>query len=88
MIIFIYAVLAIFAPIFAPYGEAEVFPEPYAPWSPEHIFGTDQMAVIYFHMIFGARNTVGIAVATTFFSHWGCSGTGYAQLIDPTSINF
>ena len=69
LVIFIYAVLAIFAPIFAPYGEAEVFPEPYAAWSSEHIFGTDQIGRdIFSRMIYGARNTVGIAVATTFLA--------------------
>ena len=28
-----YIILAVFAPILSPYGEAEVFPEPYAAWS-------------------------------------------------------
>ena len=50
----------------APYGEAEIFPEPFAPWSPEFIFGTDQIGRdILSRMIYGARNTVSIAVATT-----------------------
>ena len=69
VIILIYAVLAIFAPLIAPYGEAEVFPVPYAPWSPEFIFGTDQIGRdIFSRMIYGARNTVGIAVATTLLA--------------------
>ena len=69
VIIFIYAVLAIFAPLIAPYGEAEVFPAPYAPWSPEFIFGTDQIGRdIFSRLIYGARNTVGIAVATTLLA--------------------
>ena len=42
-IITVFVGLAIFAPLIAPYGEAEVFPEPYAPWSANHIFGTDQI---------------------------------------------
>ncbi len=59
-------IVAIFAPVLAPYGEAEVFPEPYAPWSSDYIFGTDQIGRdIFSRMIYGARNTVGIAVATT-----------------------
>ncbi|MDA1239027.1 MAG: ABC transporter permease, partial [Proteobacteria bacterium] len=54
------------APGLAPYGEAEIFPEPYAPWSSEFIFGTDQIGRdILSRMIYGARNTVSIAVATT-----------------------
>ena len=69
IIILCYALVAIFAPVLAPYGEAEVFPEPYAPWGSVYIFGTDQIGRdIFSRMIFGARNTVGIAVATTFLA--------------------
>ncbi len=61
-----YIVVALFAPFIAPYGEAEVFPMPYAPWSSEFVFGTDQIGRdIFSRLIYGARNTVGIAVATT-----------------------
>ena len=64
-IIIVFVGLAIFAPLIAPYGEAEVFPEPYAPWSANHIFGTDQIGRdIFSRLIFGARNTVGVAFAT------------------------
>ncbi len=66
LVILIYVVVALFAPLIAPYGEAEVFPIPYAPWSSEFIFGTDQIGRdIFSRLIYGARNTVGIAVATT-----------------------
>jgi peptide/nickel transport system permease protein len=66
LIIFSYITVALFAPILSPYGEAEVFPEPYAAWSSTHVFGTDQIGRdIFSRMIYGARNTVGIAVATT-----------------------
>ena len=66
LVILIYVVVALFAPFIAPYGEAEVFPMPYAPWSSEFIFGTDQIGRdIFSRLIYGARNTVGIAVATT-----------------------
>lgn len=66
IVIFLYIICAVFAPFLAPYGEAEVFPEPFAPWSSEFIFGTDQIGRdILSRMIYGARNTVSIAVATT-----------------------
>ena len=66
VVIFSYIIVAVFAPLIAPYGEAEVFPIPYAPWSSEFIFGTDQIGRdIFSRLIYGARNTVGIAVATT-----------------------
>ena len=66
VVIFAYIIVALFAPFIAPYGEAEVFPIPYAPWSSEFPFGTDQIGRdIFSRLIYGARNTVGIAVATT-----------------------
>ena len=66
IVIAIYIFIAVFAPWLSPYGESQVFPAPYEPWSKEFIFGTDQIGRdILSRMIYGARNTVGIAVATT-----------------------
>ena len=66
IVIAIYIFIAVFAPWLAPYGESQVFPAPYEPWSKEFIFCTDQIGRdILSRMIYGARNTVGIAVATT-----------------------
>lgn len=66
LVIFLYLFVALFAPLLAPYGEAEIFPQPYAAWSPEHPFGTDQIGRdILTRLIYGARNTIGIALATT-----------------------
>ena len=65
----LYIFVALFAPFIAPYGEAEVFPVPYDVWSDKHIFCTDQIGRdIYTRLIYGARNTIGIAVATTFLA--------------------
>ncbi len=64
-----YVIVALFAPLFAPFGEADIFPTPYAPWGGEHFFGTDQIGRdILTRMIYGARNTMGIALVTTFLS--------------------
>lgn len=64
-----YVVTALFAPWIAPYGEAQVFETPYAEWSREHLLGTDQVGYdLLSRLIFGARNTIGIALATTAFS--------------------
>ena len=41
LIIFIYITVALFAPILSPYGEAEVFPEPYAEFYPCFRHGSD-----------------------------------------------
>ncbi len=88
IVIIIYAVLAIFAPLIAPYGEAEVFPVPYAPWSKEFIFGTDQIGRdIFSRMIFGARNTVGIAVATTLLAFLIGGALGLAAAISRSYLD-
>ena len=69
VVITIYLIVALFAPFFAPYGEAEITPIPYAPWGADHVFGTDQIGRdILSRLIFGARNTIGIALATTFLA--------------------
>lgn len=83
LVILAYAVVGVFAPVLAPHGEAEVFAEPYAPWSSEFIFGTDQIGRdIFSRMIFGARNTVGIAVATTLLAFIIGGSLGLAAAID------
>jgi|TARA_B110000259_G_C13955991_1_gene378745 peptide/nickel transport system permease protein len=83
VVILAYMLVAIFAPVLAPYGEAEVFPEPYAPWSSIYIFGTDQIGRdIFSRMIYGARNTVGIAVATTFLAFLIGGALGLAAAIN------
>ena len=83
LVILAYAMVGIFAPALAPHGEAEVFAEPYAPWSSKFIFGTDQIGRdIFSRMIFGARNTVGIAVATTLLAFFIGGSLGLAAAID------
>ncbi|RBI87137.1 ABC transporter permease [Rhodosalinus halophilus] len=64
-----YIFVALFAPLLAPYGEAEVFPQSYAPWSAEHPLGTDQIGRdILTRLIYGARNTIGLAFLTTLLA--------------------
>ncbi len=83
VVILFYAVLAVFAPLIAPYGEAQVFPTPFAPWSEEHIFGTDQIGRdILTRLIFGARNTIGIALAATLLAFGIGGGLGLAAAIN------
>ncbi|NCF49084.1 MAG: ABC transporter permease subunit [Bacteroidetes bacterium] len=82
-VIVVYIFVALFAPWLAPYGEAQVFPEPYAPGDTTHFFGTDKIGRdIFTRMIYGARNTVGIAVATTFLSFLIGGSLGLAAAID------
>ena len=69
IVISFYLVVAVFAPLVAPYGESEIFDTPYAPWSSEFWFGTDQLGRdVLSRLVYGARNTIGIAVATTALS--------------------
>lgn len=69
VVICAYGFVAIFAPLLAPYGEAEIFAQPYAPWSAVHPLGTDQIGRdVLSRLIYGARNTVGIALATTLLA--------------------
>jgi len=83
IVIAIYVIVAVFAPWIAPYGEAAVFSTPYAPWGGDHVLGTDQIGRdILSRMIFGARNTVGIAVATTFLAFLIGASLGLAAAIN------
>ncbi|RUV73476.1 MAG: ABC transporter permease [Mesorhizobium sp.] len=64
-----YVFFALLAPWIAPYGETQVFTEAFAPWSQEFILGTDQLGRdVLTRLIYGARNTIGIAFATTLLS--------------------
>jgi len=66
MVILIYVVTALFAPVIAPFGEAEVIAAAYAPADDKLLLGGDQLGRDMFsRIVFGARNTVGIAFATT-----------------------
>ena len=69
LVVTFYLCVAIFAPFIAPYGEADSSFAAYAPWSDEHWFGTDQIGRdILTRLIYGARNTIGIALATTLLA--------------------
>lgn len=69
IVIAIYAFAALFAPWLAPYGEADIIGKAYQPSSSEFWLGTDQIGRdLYSRLIFGARNTIGIALLTTLIS--------------------
>ena len=76
-VIVVYVVAAIFAPVIAPYGEAEVVGSSYAPPDEAMILGGDQLGRDMFsRIIYGARNTVGIALLTTAIAFLVGSLTG------------
>jgi peptide/nickel transport system permease protein len=83
IVIFLYLFVAVFAPLLAPYGEAEVFPVPYEPWGDKYFFGTDQIGRdVLSRLIFGARNTIGIALATTLLAFTIGGGLGLVAAIN------
>ena len=66
LVILLYILVALFAPVLAPYGETQVVGEGFAPWSGEFLLGTDNLGRDMFsRLVFGARNTLGIAFLTT-----------------------
>jgi peptide/nickel transport system permease protein len=66
LVILVYVLLAIFAPVLAPFGEREVVGGQFLPWDATHILGTDNLGRdMYSRLLYGARNTVGIAFLTT-----------------------
>lgn len=78
-----YVFVALFAPLLAPYGEAEIFPAPFGPWDETHRFGTDQIGRdIFTRLIYGARNTMGIALMTTLLSFLIGGGLGLVAAIN------
>jgi peptide/nickel transport system permease protein len=65
-VILIYFIVAILAPVLAPFPEREVVGGQYLPWAAPYYLGTDNLGRdMLSRLIFGARNTVGIAFATT-----------------------
>jgi peptide/nickel transport system permease protein len=69
IVIVIYGLLAIFAPLIAPYGESQVLGDAYLPSSTRHWLGTDQLGRdLLTRLIYGARNTIGIALLTVLLS--------------------
>lgn len=66
LVIVLYVLIAIFAHWLAPYGEAEIVGGAYAPPGDQFLLGTDQIGRdLLSRLIYGARNTVGVAFLTT-----------------------
>ena len=74
LVVLFYVVMAIFAPALTPYGESEIVAAEYEPWSAEFLLGTDNLGRdMLTRLIYGARNTIGIALVTTVLAFFiGC----------------
>ncbi len=65
-VIVFYIAIAVFAPIVSSYGETEIVGSEFEPWGGAFLLGTDNLGRDMFtRMVFGARNTIGIAFVTT-----------------------
>ena len=68
-IVLLYIFVALFAPWVAPFGESEIVGKKFQPWDNQYLLGTDHLGRdMLTRIIFGARNTVGIALLTTFLA--------------------
>lgn len=69
VVVSLYVLVAIFADVIAPFGETEVIDDEYLPWDSTYLLGTDNIGRDMFtRLVYGARNTVGIALLTTFLA--------------------
>ena len=83
VVILAYVIVATFAPALAPFGESEVVGFEYEPWSAVHWLGTDSLGRdMATRMIYGARNTIGIALITTLLAFLlGCTSAMFAATL-------
>jgi peptide/nickel transport system permease protein len=66
VVIIVYAFVALAAPVLTPFGETEIVGDQYEPWGKEFLLGTDSIGRdMLTRLIFGARNTVGMAFVIT-----------------------
>lgn len=66
LVILIYALVAIFAPLIAPHGQTQIVGAEYEPWSAAFPLGTDSIGRdMLSRLIYGARNSAGIALIAT-----------------------
>ena len=76
--ILFYAFVAIFGPFLTPYGESEVVGAEYEEWGVNFIMGTDNLGRdMLTRLVYGARNTIGIAFLTTVLTFMLGSITGF-----------
>lgn len=69
IVILIYVMVAAMAPIIAPFGETEIVGSEYDVWNNTNLLGTDNLGRDMFtRLIYGGRNTVGIAFITTLLA--------------------
>ena len=69
LILFFFAMCILFAPWIAPYGESQIVGDVWEPIGGTFLFGTDQIGRdLLSRLIYGARNTISLALLTTALS--------------------
>ena len=69
LVVLIYSLVAIFAPFIAPHGEREILGRSFELWSYKYPLGTDNLGRdMLSRMIYGARNTIGLALSITLIA--------------------
>ncbi len=77
-IVLFFAFCAIFAPWLAPYGQSQIVGDVWEPIGGEFIFGTDQIGRdLLSRLIFGARNTMTLALVSTTVSFFAGAVLGF-----------
>ena len=82
IVVALYLFAAVFAPLLAPYPETELVGGAFEPWGGQFLLGTDQLGRdMLSRLIYGARNSVGIAFLTTMLSFFIGSSLGLIAAI-------
>ena len=69
VVILLYVMIAATAPIIAPHGETAIVGAEFEPWGDQFLLGTDNLGRDTFtRLIYGARNTIGVAFLTTLLA--------------------
>lgn len=83
-VILLYALGSIFAPVIAPYGESEIFEaiNQLPGQDPRFLLGTDQLGRdLLTRLIYGGRNTIGIALVTTMLAFFLGASLGFLAAV-------
>jgi peptide/nickel transport system permease protein len=69
LVVLLYALASVLGPFLAPYGEAEIVGDVWEPFSAAFPLGTDSLGRdMLTRMLWGATNTIGVALAATVLS--------------------
>lgn len=69
VVVLAYIFVALFAPWLTPYGESEIVGGPFELWGDKYLLGTDNLGRdMLTRLLYGARNTIGIALVTTLLA--------------------